>query len=224
MASFDIAGKHVDVFPSAGYDKPIIYLHTFGDQGALIYRTLQSMTPPDFTLAAISELEWDHDMVPWDCPPISKDDTPCTGGADEYLKLLTGSIMPEVEKNIKGRPLWRGISGYSLGGLFAVYSLYQTDKFSRAASMSGSLWYPDIKEYIFTHEMKVQPDAVYLSLGDKEAKTDNPFLKVVQENTAEIEKFYAGKGIDTVFVLNPGNHYVNADKRTAAGINWILRR
>ncbi len=224
MASFDIAGKHVDVFPSAAPGKPVVYLHTFGDQGADVYRILQGMKTPDFSLVAVSNLEWDHDMVPWDCPPISKDDTPCTGGADDYLKILTGSIMPEAEKSIQGEPAWRGISGYSLAGLFAVYCMYQTDKFSRIASMSGSLWYPDIKEYIFTHEPVAWPDHIYLSLGSKEAKTDNPFLRVVQDNTEEIKKFYAGKGIDTVFVLNPGSHYVDAGKRTAAGIDWILRR
>lgn len=69
------------------------------------------VSPPDFTLVAISGLEWDHDMAPWDIPPISKKDTPCTGGADSYLGLLLSKIIPEAEKQISGTPVWRGDCG-----------------------------------------------------------------------------------------------------------------
>ena len=81
-------------------------------------------------------------MAPWDIPPISKNDTPCTGGADSYLDLLLSKIIPEAERQLRGTPVWRGIAGYSLAGLFAVYAMYQTGAFSRIASMSGSLWFP----------------------------------------------------------------------------------
>lgn len=60
--------------------------------------------------------------------------------------------------------------------------------------------------------------------GDKEAKTRNSVLKTVQENTEEIQAFYQSKGIDTVFQLNPGNHFVQGIERTIAGIQWLLRR
>ncbi len=224
MISLKTEGKTVDIYPSSGADRPVIYLQTFGHEGKQVYKALQDMKSPDFTLAAISNLKWDHEMTPWDCPPTSRLDTPCTGGADDYLKVLTEEIVPEVEKNIEGSPAWRGIAGYSLAGLFAVYAPYQTDLFSRVASMSGSLWFPDFKEYVFSHEMKIRPDAIYFSLGDKESVTNNKYFKTTHGKTDEIQKFYAGQGIDSVFVLNPGNHYKDGDKRTAAGIDWILRR
>lgn len=63
---------------------------------------------------------------------------PFTGGADNYLRLLTEEIIPAAEKEINGVPCWRGIAGYSLAGLFALYGIYQTDLFSRVGSMSGS--------------------------------------------------------------------------------------
>lgn len=59
---------------------------------------------------------------------------------------------------------------------------------------------------------------MYFSLGDKESKTRNPILKSVRQNTGEIQAFYQGKGIDTVFWLNPGNRYNHAAERVAAGI------
>ncbi len=224
MISFNVEDKKVDIYPASGPDKPAVYLNTFGRQGNSAYKALQSMESPDCNLVAVSGANWNHDMTPWDCPPISRFDTPCTGGADDYLQFFTQKIVPETERRIEGTPVWRGISGYSLAGLFAVYALYQTDVFSRVATMSGSLWFPNFKEYVFSHEMKIRPDCVYFSLGDKEAKPKNPFLKSVQDNTDEIQKFYAAQGIDSIFVLNPGNHYANASKRTAAGINWILKK
>ena len=149
---------------------------------------------------------------------------PFTGGADDYLRQLVEEIIPEAEKELPGPPAWRGIAGYSLAGLFALYAVYQTDVFSRVGCMSGSLWFPGFKEYIFSHEPKRRPDCIYFSLGDKEAKTRNPVLKTVQENTEEIQTFYQNKGIDTVFRLNPGNHFVQGSERTVAGIQWLLSK
>ena len=138
MTSFNIEQKRVDVFASAAPDRPVIYLNTYGREGKQVFKHLQETGCPDFSLVAVSNLEWDHDMAPWDIPPISEKDTPCTGGSDDYLKLLLNQILPEAEKALPGIPSWRGIAGYSLAGLFAVYSIYQTDIFSRVASMSGS--------------------------------------------------------------------------------------
>ena len=129
-----------------------------------------------------------------------------------------------AEREYPGKLSWRGIAGYSLAGLFALYAIYQTDLFSRVGSMSGSLWFPGMKEYIFSHEPKRRPDCIYFSLGDKESKTRNPVLRSVRLNTEETQAFYQGKGIDTVFQLNPGNHYNHAIERTAAGLCWLLSR
>lgn len=157
-------------------------------------------------------------MAPWNSPAAFKNAAPCTGGADAYLRLLTEEILPKAEEGLDAAPRWRGIVGYSLAGLFSLYAIYQTDLFSRGGSVSGSLWFPGIKEYIFSHEPKRWPDCFYFSLGAKETKTRNPVLSNVRQNTEEIRALYAAHGMDTVFQLNPGNHYAHAAERTAAGI------
>ena len=224
MTQFAIEQKHISVYPCDEPDRPVIYLNTFEGEGEQVLRLLRDDGCPAFTLVSVSNLDWNHDMSPWEIPPVFKNTEPCTGGADDYLKLLIEKIMPEAEREIKGTVSWRGIAGYSLAGLFALYSLYRTDIFSRAASMSGSLWYPGISEYISSHTMKRIPDCLYFSLGSKEARTRNHYMKTVQENTEKIEEYYREKGISTVFQLNPGNHYKDAEKRTAAGIHWLLDR
>lgn len=220
---FNIEDKRIEVYPSSEPDSAIVYMNTFVGESDKVYQALCGMNCPSFTLVAISGLKWEHDMAPWDIPPISEKAAPCTGGADNYLQLLTEEIVPQAEKLVQGVS-WRGLAGYSLAGLFAVYSLYQTSLFSRIASMSGSLWFPGLMEYITSHEMKKLPGHVYFSLGDLESRTKNPYLKTVRENTENIQGLYARYGIDTFFQLNQGNHYKNAVQRTAAGISWILSR
>ena len=224
MHAFTINGKAVDVFLETEPGAPIIYLNTFSGEGQKVYEAAQAVGCPLFSLVTISNLDWNQDMAPWDSPAAFKNGEPFTGGADDYMRLLVEEIMPRAEKELAGPPAWRGIAGYSLAGLFALYAIYQTDVFSRVGCMSGSLWFPGFKEYIFSHEPKRRPDCIYFSLGDKEAKTRNPILKTVQENTEEIQTFYQNKGIDTVFQLNPGNHFVQGIKRTIAGIRWLLNR
>lgn len=224
MCTFTTDNKTISIFPCSESESPVIYLNTFLDEGQKVYEVAQAAGCPPFTLVAISDLDWNHDMVPWDSPPAFKGAEPCNGGADDYLRLLIDEIIPTAEKKIDGAPRWRGVAGYSLAGLFALYAIYQTDLFSRVGSISGSLWFPSMKEYIFSHEPKQWPDCMYFSLGDKESKTRNPILRSVRQNTEDIQSFFQAKGIDTVFQLNPGNHYDHAAERTAAGICWLLSR
>ena len=222
--TFEIGGKTVFVFHSNRPGSPVIYLNTYSDERQKIYEAVQATGCPPFTLVTVSNLAWNHDMAPWDSPAAFKKGEPFTGGADDYLRLLVEEIIPRAEKELPGPPAWRGIAGYSLAGLFALYAIYQTDVFSRVGCMSGSLWFPGFKEYVLSHEPKRWPDCIYFSLGDKESKTRNPVLKTVQEKTEEIQTFYQNKGIDTVFRLNPGNHFVQGIERTVAGIHWLLSR
>lgn len=224
MHRFSISGKTIEIYQCVKPGAPIIYLNSFSNEGQEVYESAQAAGCAPFSLAVISNLNWNHDMVPWDSPPAFKNAAPCTGGADNYLQLLTEEIIPTAEKQITGIPCWRGIAGYSLAGLFALYAIYQTDFFSRVGSMSGSLWFPGMKEYIFSHKPKRRPECMYFSLGDKESKTRNPVLKSVRQNTEEIYAFYQREGIDTVFHMNPGNHFNHAAERTAAGICWLRHR
>ena len=224
MRICSIDGKTVSIFPDNKSGSLVIYLNTVSDEGCQVYEAAQATGCPPFTLVAISNLDWNCDMSPWDSPAAFKKGEPFTGGADGYLRLLVEEIMPEAEKELPGPPAWRGIAGYSLAGLFALYAIYQTDVFSRVGCMSGSLWFPGFKEYICSHEPKCRPDCIYFSLGHREANTRNPVLKTVQENTEAIHAHFLARGIDTVFQLNPGNHFVQGIERTVTGIRWLLGR
>lgn len=144
-----------------------------------------------------------------------------TGGADTYLQFLTQQVLPQAEAGLNGI-LWRGLAGYSLAGLFTAYALYKTDLFSRAASMSGSLWYPGFKDFALQNTLCKTPQHLYFSLGDKEARARNQYLKTVQQCTEELAAHYRSLGINTCYELNTGGHYRNIISRSATGIKWLL--
>ena len=222
IEKFGSAGKVATLYHSKASGSPLIILNSYDGDGKSVMEAAEKLDRKDFNLLCVGNLNWNHDMTPWYCPPTSSKDTPCTGGADEYLKLLLDDILPECLKRVDGTPSHISIAGYSLAGLFALYALYQTDVFEGAASMSGSLWFPDFKEYVFSHEMKRKPEKLYLSLGDKETRTRNRYLKAVQDNTERIAGHFREAGIDVTFEMNPGNHFKDAALRSAKGILAII--
>ena len=143
--------------------------------------------------------------------------------SSDLLKVLLDDILPKTLAHLPGTPSFTGIAGYSLAGLFALYAMYHTNRFSRVASMSGSLWYPDFREYAVSHKIGRMPDRLYMSLGDREARVGNPVIRTVQDNTEYLAGYYREKGIETVFELNEGNHFKDAALRSAKGIAAILR-
>lgn len=222
ITKFTINGKKAELYAASSEQRPLVVFNNHLESGDPIIQTLREMNCPEFNFLCIGNLNWDHDLSPWHCPPIYKDDPPFTGGADEYLRLLLSEILPRSQELIKGTPSKTCIAGYSLAGLFALYALYKCDVFDRAASISGSLWFPDFKEFASENSMKRLPDKIYLSLGDREAKTKNQLLKTVQDNTEIIAEHYRTLNIDVLFELNPGNHFKNAEIRSAKGIMAII--
>ena len=219
---FRIEGKQAALYCSLQPDKPLILLNNYSGDGEEVVKAMGEIDAPDCNLLVVGNLMWDHDMTPWYCPPLSEKDTPYTGGADEYLNLLLTQIVPQARTMLQGKPRFTGIAGYSLAGLFALYAMYQCDAFDRVASMSGSLWFQGFKDYAMSHELKKRPEKLYLSLGDKEARTRHPYLKAVQDNTEQIVSHYEQMGLDVTWELNPGNHFKDAALRSAKGIKALL--
>jgi len=218
---FAADGKKVRVFPGPA-GSPVVYLNSYVDNGKVLHRLLRSADGPSCSLVVVSNLRWDDEMTPWECPALFAGDSPCHGEADGYLAWMQDHLMPAAERRLDGVPSYRAVAGYSLAGLFAVYALYRTDAFDRAASMSGSLWYPRFLEYTRSHAMLAKPSCLYFSLGDQECRSTIKLLQTVQERTEALADDCRRAGIETTFRLNRGNHVQHGDRRTADGILWIL--
>ena len=211
-------GRRITLFLADTAGRPLVVLNEYSGDGSKVADAVKSGCDNEFNLLCVSGLDWNYDMAPWDSPPAFKGDTPCTGGADAYLDTLTKEIIPEALEHVNGKPSSIGIAGYSLAGLFAVYSIYRCDMFDRVASMSGSMWFPDFTDFVASHEPMRRPDRMYISLGDAERNTRNPLLGTVQDRTEWLVSHYREAGLDVTWELNPGNHFKDADLRCAKGI------
>ena len=205
---------------------PVIVLNTFDEDGQEVWNKTKELTNKEYVLVTISNIDWNKEMSPWYMDKLFKGENEYIGGADEYIETLTTRIVPEVCNSIK-ELLHIDIksyiiAGYSLSGLFAIYSLYKTNIFTSAISCSGSLWYPNFIEYIENNELKVIPNKIYFSLGNKESKTKNELMAKVEEKTKYVEKYYNNKNIKTIYEENEGNHFQDVVYRIAKGIKWIL--
>lgn len=219
---FTILNKTVNIFKGVNSHSPVVYLNTFDGQGEMLFNYAKENLYPDFSLVSIEGLDWNSDLSPWEAESVFNGEEPFRGNADSFIGLLEDEIAPKAERDSGISPKYRCISGYSLAGLFAVYTMYKTALFSHIESSSGSLWFPSFIEYALSHDMKRVPERVYLSLGDKEKCTSNKALRSVEEDTNRLYMHLKKLSIKSTFVLNRGNHFQDPLERTAWGIKWLL--
>lgn len=231
--SFEIEGEKATVRateqPSSTADTwthvPVVYLHVFEGDGEDVWQCLGDVGVSPIALVAVAPKSWDNYLTPWPCPPVFRGGRPYEGFAGPQLELLRRAIKPEAEEILAQHgivPSYSALAGYSLAGLFATWAATQTGSFERVASVSGSLWYPDLVKYIAGHKPIRCIQRAYFSLGDTEAHTRNRVMRTVQENTRQVAQRFERAGIVTRFELNPGNHFTDEALRTAQGIRWLL--
>lgn len=218
--NFEIDQKRIAVFANENDNVPVVYANMFLETSRELLCECEKLGCEPFHLVSITNLRWDEELSPWaHTPVVSKDDN-FTGEADKYARCLAERIIPRSEGLIV--PSYRVIAGYSMGGLFALYAPHITGMFSRVVSASGSMWYSGFVSYVKKHDFLRRPDAVYLSLGDRESRTKNQFLSRTEDCAKELCSIYQSRGISSVFELNPGNHFKDAPLRLAKGIAWAL--
>lgn len=200
-------------------DYPIVYTHASADTAEGIVSLLGNIK---VILAAVDDIDWECDLSPWSAPRVFQGGADFMGGADAYLRELTDQIMPAVEETTGYTPCCRMIAGYSMAGLFALYALYRTGIFQRAASVSGSLWYDGFLGFMKENRPMKLPERVYFSLGNREKLTKNQRLATVHDCTAQAEKRMQDLGVSTLFERNEGNHFADVPERIVKGIRWIV--
>ena len=172
-----------------------------------------------FVLVAFQVFDWDLDLTPWHDDAINR--KPEVGTlTGETLRYVTDSLLPAMEAEYGKLPVILG--GYSLGGLFALWSSMQTDRFTAIAAASPSLWIRDWLDYACVHP--VNAGKVYLSLGDQEEHVKNRAIARVGDSVrGEYELLKAQLGSENcTLVWNRGGHFQDGDKRQAAAFSWCI--
>lgn len=214
--------KQVAIYPTPNAGAPIVYLPVVARMGDDVLQCCRDLGCLPFTLVAIGGLDWNRELSVWPCDAITATSEPFAGEAAAFLHELTHKIIPTIEASLAAPPCLRAIAGYSLAGLFALWACCKTDLFSRAASVSGSLWFPGFAEYLDENLPQGALDVAYLSLGKKEHKTPNRMMREVLADTKRCEQTLQDRGAKTLFEHNPGNHFSEPALRSAKGIAWML--
>ena len=173
---------------------------------------IKRLTGIDFYMAAIKVKDWNTDLSPWSAPAVFGKDGFGNGAAETLTEVLKYCTDPK-KKYI--------IGGYSLAGLFALWAAYQTDVFKSIAAASPSVWFPGFVDYM--RENRIHASSVYLSLGDKEERARNAVMASVGTRIREAHELLKEQGINTILEWNQGNHFKDADIRTARGFAWVMK-
>ena len=177
-------------------------------EAAEIYR----LTDADYYLIAVKVQNWNADLSPWPAPAVFGKEDFGNGAAE---------TLTEVLKYTGDKSKTYYVGGYSLAGLFALWAAYQTDVFKGVAAASPSVWFPGFAEYM--KDNVIHTSSVYLSLGDKEEKARNPVMATVGDRIRKAREVLKGQGVNTVLEWNHGNHFKDADIRTAKAFAWVMK-
>ncbi len=164
-----------------------------------------------FCLIAVKVDNWNTDLSPWKAPAVFGKEDFGSGAAETLAKIR--KLCADETKTYY-------IGGYSLAGLFALWAAYQTDIFTGVAAASPSVWFPGFTDYM--KENAIKTGAVYLSLGDKEEKARNPVIATVGDKIREARALLSEHGVKCVLEWNEGNHFKDADVRTAKAYAWVM--
>ena len=102
-----------------------------------------------------------------------------------------------------------------------MWAAYQTDLFTGVVAASPSIWFPGFVDYMKSGTIKA--DRVYLSLGNREAKTKNPIMATVVDCIEIAFDLLRQQDVTSTLEWNEGNHFMDADIRTAKAFSWLLK-
>ena len=202
-------------------DAPLIVIPSFKDNSLNLKKEIEKLTDKDFSLLTIYVSDWNNDLSPYVASSIFKGISDFKGNADSFLDYVLNLIKKVVlEESIK--PIYKALTGYSMAGLFAVYTLFKTNEFLKVGSVSGSLWYPLFIEFVKNNEVLQGISTFYMSLGDKEKKTSNKIMSQVETNSLIIFERIKPQFNNSKFELNSGNHFKDEGLRIAKCISYLL--
>ena len=206
-------------------------LFTAADSQTIVYAVMDQaeaqavwsmLKEPKPALAAISGVDWNRELSPWPAPGVFRDGEDFGGKGPDFLDMMTEQIVPLVEAQLGFAPVSRTIAGYSLAGLFALWAVFQTDVFDRAASVSGSLWFDGFMDYMNSPAPPNSLRRIYLSLGDREKNARNQRMAAVEDCTRQAAELLWEWNIPVMLEMNPGGHFQDIPGRIARGINRLM--
>ena len=181
---------------------------------------IQKNTDKQFSLIAFKIEDWNNELPPWEAPPAFGNKS-FGSGAKDTLEFIESRLIPTVKERYDisvGVQVILG--GYSLAGLFSLWSAYKSNTFSGIATASPSVWFNGWEE--FMNNNTPLSNTIYLSLGDTEEKTKNKVMSKVGDNIRKQEQLLKNNNINTILEWNKGGHFSDSDIRIAKAFTWCI--
>ena len=198
-------------------DAPVVLVQPVDDHNMAEIESecaeIARLTETNFRLLAVKVDAWNYDLSPWRAPAVFGNEN-FGDGASSTLEFIRARCSDSNRRYY--------IGGYSLAGLFALWSAFQTDIFEGVAAASPSVWFPGFVPYMREHAIK--SPMVCLSLGDREAKTRNRLMATVADCITQCRDILTEQNITCTLEWNPGNHFKDPGLRTAKAFAWVMRQ
>lgn len=153
-----------------------------------------------------------------------------TGGAQQHMEFIEGSVIKYMENNYRTDPSNRTFIGNSLGGLFGTYILLtKPTLFKNYILGSPSYWFDN--KFIFQLEKAVKIENinanVFISIGERESKA----LESNYEMVKDAETFYTRmlawqqpKLKAKILIIPEANHQTAFPTTAIQGLHWIYSK
>ena len=181
---------------------------------------IKKNTEKQFSLIAFKIEYWNNELSPWKAPPAFGNKS-FGSGSRETLEFIESRLIPTVkEKYDFSDDVKVILGGYSLAGLFSLWSAYKSNTFLGIAAASPSVWFSGWEE--FMNNNTPLSNIIYLSLGDTEEKTKNKVMSAVGDNIRKQEELLKNDNINTILEWNKGGHFRDSDLRVAKVFVWCI--
>jgi predicted alpha/beta superfamily hydrolase len=125
-----------------------------------------------------------------DYTPVAHADDPSSGGADPFLRFLSDTLWPELERRYPVSPRARGIAGHSVGSLFVLHALFQPRPFfTHFLASAPSIWWADRAILRHAAELRARqshlPAKLFLSVGEMDSDSMTGDLRLLEAQLAE---------------------------------------
>ena len=168
-----------------------------------------------------------RDLIPVPDPAKAGDDSKPSGGPSAFLSFIQSALIPLIEQEYRANPAARVLMGHSYGGLFTLYALFQRPQlFAGSVTGSPSLFYGDrvmfASEAAFAEGQRSLPLKLYLGIGGREERVDDPMVSDFFQFVARLEsRRYEGLALTWQIVENC-DHCAFTAPTFQAGLQAVL--
>jgi predicted alpha/beta superfamily hydrolase len=173
-----------------------------------------------------------HDYTPTNSLQMDKDfgnDGIKSGGASTFMQFMEKELFPFIEKNYRVKNNERTYVGFSLGGLFGLYTLFEKPAlFQRYLIGSPSIWYDNkllLKaEKNYATKNKDLPAQVYISVGELEEEINSGMVRNMLEMTSALKsRKYKSFSLSSV-ILEGETHMSAPSVSFQRGLRYFFRK